>query len=1209
MADDLDALMAATEPPANAGGMDVDSLLAATEPPALPSVVPSAGKPSLFDPNTGMRLPDPAAARMAQAGSAWSQAMSQPVNPASRPAADFVGRNTLDILKAVMQGEGSGLYQRNGLTDVNAPEGMRPGKAGALAALGIPSDVFAAFVDAMGKGAAAPVVAMGDKIQDPQSIAALFQKAGEGLAMFAPGAPLKVASKLEELLGTLKPYSGLDVGAPSAFRPVSQGLGTTPNLATESGFSMDNPVGWQGVKDSLLDAQKSPVGQTSPLAGVTDPGSLLSAERQAETAKLLETPQGYSGLTGKGKTAKSSLPAAPKPTDLVQVETEAKSMQRAVETTPTVAAYATPAELAPLEGPGMRESRMAAAMRVSEDTPPLVRAELNLNPRMHNIARESETVAQAQKLTAAEKEEQLFKSNGPLDKLSAAAGHLLMDEKFKAGDMAGGMRAMDQLILRNTESGQGLEINRVFREMTDSPDAMAFWAGRAFRNSRDAVVSDFVAKHEALKGISEQGIRQLAASQTVTPEVKSAIRAVKELDKYTLPPEELGKLITESQRINAMAPSIEQEIASAKLIKSVQDRVVRRSGVNRALATVDALHVVSILGNVKTPFRNVLGNSVMAIVDNLKQRAAAAIDWTRSSLTGAARERFMPPPLTDALSTGVARAKREAMAIKAGVDLDAYAASKFGSDTPAGVRFEGPTPQALLQAWGDYSLRVPDQFFAGIGEYNSLHNSAMTQAFAEGLRGKDQAVRVAELIANPTTDMKVRASLDGLYATFRDPSLIAKAFQMVRTGMNLGQPFGLGSLVLRFPRTPANILKAVEEYSPFGFLNSLYHVARKTSSAGMAEDALSKALIGSSGTALGYYLTDMGVMRGTDDPKDRQLNAMNRSLGRQGSSFNGSALPRFLKSWDPADLTERPGDKWVNLSDIQPFGSTILMGADAKRASSRGEGMLSVLQKPSAFGEMAAGALETLADASFVSPLRNFMDPSQDFCDSLMKVVTDAPSGFVPSILNQFAQFDDNIRRYQKDPSTLRTMGNHLMARIPLLSYVLPKQANILGADDVRYPGGNNAWDVFSNPIRISEVYSGPQAALLLEIAQHAEKTGQKDILPSFAKQIAEVAGIPSEQLSEQDVVQMQRQLGMRFKQSLLALQQTPEWQNPKGATQEERDAYKITAMAKAVSAYREYASKEFFADYLKTHGAEAFKVNRGVYKQMQDKPTLREKQ
>lgn len=1246
MPDELDALIDSTlggAAPADDLDALIDSALAAPQPQPVPGTLAQLASPtppapqstSLFDPETGMRKPVSTYDRMVKAGSAWGSAMAPPV--ADPRGADFVGRQLDDLLAAVTSGEQSGRYQREGMLGVKPQEGKNPWKTGALAALGIPSDILQSFAEASGKAAMYPAVAMGDNPEDPRSLARGLQRAGEGAAYIAPGAALKMAGgaagALEDIIGTTKPFVPLEQQAVSmgrAFRNVPQGMGETPSalqpLAQGSGaLDANAPIG--GILEDLTKAQKMSRPEASPVArayGSMDEGPLMVEGGFAEPMASGLTPtdvraKGYEGLVkgGGGPRAKlpskatpASLPATPAPITPIETQkivSDMKAIKTAEEATPTHAIYSTPAEVDPIQGAGIRESRFAAALRVSDTTDPLVKAELNRNPRMHDIAHEQDTIAQASKLTSAEKTDLLYKSSGPLDRVSAAAGHLLMDEKFAAGDMAGGMRDMDQLIVRLTETGQGTEIIRAFRQMQASPGAFAFWADRAYRSSREAVVADFAARFPELKGIGEGGIKQLAESATPNPASKAAQRAVKELEKYTLPPEEMNKLMEARARIEKLPPGIEQEIETAKLMKQVSDKTVRRGAVNQALATVDALHVVSILGNIKTPFRNVLGNSIMVIADNLRARAAAAIDWARSSLTGSARQRFAPADPISAIKAGFTKAKRESMAINAGVDLDAYAEGKFGSDSKGHIRFEGPTPQAALQAWSDYSLRVPDQFFAGVGEYNSLHNDAMAIAWKEGKRGKDMAVRVAELIAAPTQEMKATASLAGLYTTFRDPSRIAKAFQTVRTGLNVGQPFGIGSLVLRFPRTPANIAKAVEEYSPFGFLNSLYHVARKTSSAGMAEDAFAKALVGTSGTALGLYLTDIGLMRGTDDPKDKQLNAMNRSLGRQGSSANWSGGVRFFKSWDPADLKERPGDKWVNVGDLQPFGSTILMGANAAKAATRGEAMLSVLQKPNTYFEMIAGATEVLTDSSFVAPLRNFMDPNLDTADAALKIITDAPSGFVPSILNQFAQLDDNFRRYQRDPQMTREMGNHLISRMPLLSWALPKQSNVLGSDDVRYPGGNNAWDVFANPARITEVYSGPQAEILLQVAQHAEKTGQKDIMPAFAKDMAKAAGLNSDQLTEQDVVQMQRQLGMRFKQSLMALQETPEWKNPKGNTPEEREAYKITAMVAAVSKYRNYANKEFFAEYLQKNGPESVRVNKGIYKQMQEKPTVRE--
>src|SRR5690606_34546256 len=95
-----------------------------------------------------------------------------------------------------------------------------------------------------------------------------------------------------------------------------------------------------------------------------------------------------------------------------------------------------------------------------------------------------------------------------------------------------------------------------------------------------------------------------------------------------------------------------------------------------------------------------------------------------------------------------------------------------------------------------------------------------------------------------TEDMIARAHADGLYRTFQDPTMAATLFSNLKRVLNAVSPesiekiragkpreilnneFGLGELVLKYPKTPANLLMRAMDYSPVGFLKAVYETTR-----------------------------------------------------------------------------------------------------------------------------------------------------------------------------------------------------------------------------------------------------------------------------------------------------------------------------------------------------------------------------------------------
>ena len=100
------------------------------------------------------------------------------------------------------------------------------------------------------------------------------------------------------------------------------------------------------------------------------------------------------------------------------------------------------------------------------------------------------------------------------------------------------------------------------------------------------------------------------------------------------------------------------------------------------------------------------------------------------------------------------------------------------------------------------------------------------------------AAKSGKAVTEPTEAMKEIAHHDGLYRTFQDDNALSAFFQGFKRLLNdpvytMGfaknrpmREFGAGDFIIKYPRTPANLLARGLEYSPAGLLKTLWEASR-----------------------------------------------------------------------------------------------------------------------------------------------------------------------------------------------------------------------------------------------------------------------------------------------------------------------------------------------------------------------------------------------
>lgn len=539
--------------------------------------------------------------------------------------------------------------------------------------------------------------------------------------------------------------------------------------------------------------------------------------------------------------------------------------------------------------------------------------------------------------------------------------------------------------------------------------------------------------------------------------------------KLQLKPEQTKMIINRAKVLQKLPEgSRERLVATAELVRDIQEVVPPSLG--QRLATIQTM---SQLLNPKTLIRNIGGNSIFGGVENVSNVVGTGVDRGVSLFTG---KRSVVLPSGKVQVAGFARGLKEGTqdAIK-GVDTSGGVATQF--DLPTRRTFTGKyNPLTYLEKTMNVALRAPDRAAYQAAFDGSLNN----QLRAAGL-------------TKPTPQMIEVAHADGLYRTFQDNSKLAQVFTGTKKLLNkAGTPdgkFGLGDFILKYPKTPANLLSRGLDYSPVGFLKGMYQGVRPLITGQPFNqkafvEGLSRGMTGSGIIAAGYLLANMGILSGKPS-KDYDIAASQREQGSGPFRINVDALKRYFLSGTKQQA--KSGDNIVSFDWAQPISLPLAMGANLLENPKGTDGFTAAIE------QLDAGA-STLTQQSLVQGVTRFAsDTGRDGpVKALTNAVLGAPSGFIPTFSNQIVQAGDNQQRETYDPNVLVQAKNKVIARIPGLESTLPEKIGVLGQPLERYQGGsNNILNVFANPAFVSKISENPTAKEVLDIYQRSGETQQ----------------------------------------------------------------------------------------------------------------------
>lgn len=672
------------------------------------------------------------------------------------------------------------------------------------------------------------------------------------------------------------------------------------------------------------------------------------------------------------------------------------------------------------------------------------------------------------------------------------------------------------------------------------------------RDEEALAIARATAKNSTEAGRAVQILSKLHAT---TPE-GALVRAQKMVDLVnkkakktvaTLTPEnqaEITRLANEVQKYKQ--GTREWDVAAATLAKYVDELAPVGT-----LKKISSVQTMAQLLNPKTAIRNIIGNVGMAGAEDLSSVPATIADKVISKMAGTAR--------TTAVANPIVRAKGTAKGLKYGYQ-----------DALAGIKTSGLEGKFEVQ---------PDVFKKGVMKKLqtalSVELGAADKAFYTGQfdTSLDSIMR-ANKVTTATKDMLEQANQEALYSTFQNNSLIAQGLQKAKGAFNAGKDWGVGDLIIKYPKTPGNIVSVGLDYSPVGAFKGLKELAQNWSklSPSIQRDAvknIGRSITGTGAITLGYVLAKNNIITGKRD-SDKDIANLDQQEGVGPFSFNFTALQRFLSG---GSTEPQEGDVTANYDWMQPAAISLSMGANM--AINQGKSVDNFLSDAI---ESVGDAANTITEQPVLKGIRDFsgnLDTSKGggFGKATERLVSGIPASFVPSLVNQAGQLTDNTSRSRYAPGFVDEMINSVKARIPGARSTLQPVITTLGQEKEQYQdGSNNLFNVLLNPSFVKVLKGNPAYELVKGIQDRSGETTQA---PRTAPYKVKINGEQRE-LQPAEYTQYQTYVGKKTNETYTRMAQDPQFSTLS-------DEEKAKKMSNVMSDINSAALIELFGNQPKT--------------------------
>lgn len=662
-----------------------------------------------------------------------------------------------------------------------------------------------------------------------------------------------------------------------------------------------------------------------------------------------------------------------------------------------------------------------------------------------------------------------------------AEGMILAKRYEQAGDYEGMIAVVEQLRKMATAAGQSTQIFAALQRMT--PEGMAYYAQKSLDNAREEMV-----KGKTQKWINENESR------------------------FHLTPEETAFIHENMAKIGKASSQREKDILLAEIQSMISEKLPSTTGEKmRTLARI------SMLFNAKTQIRNVLGNVVVMPRALLSDAIGSGIDKAVSGKTGMRTTGTFKASSLKGVPHGISEAFYD---YRHGINTRNVQNDRFDLGTTGAFKGKNILSKGVkkIDDLTSFMLDAGDRGFYEMWYENSLANQMALNNVSE-----------------PTQAMEDLAAVEAAQRTWQDDNGYTSFVSDVKRGLNRlnFKGYGLGDIVMPFVKTPANLVKAVVDYSPVGVVKALMKDSRNLNLAintgkGVAAaqrayvNDLSKGITGTLLLIFYGFLADKGIIKG-DASEDKDVRNFERNIL--------GMLPYSVKI----------GDKTYSYEWAQPVGGTAAVAANAVEGykTSRQQGGTGLASVTNALYSGVRAMGTTLFNLSFLEGLKNFFN-SGDPIKGITESVGAELSKFLPTALGQVAQtMDEYNRTTYVYGNPLRTNINKALLKIPGARETLPAAVDVLGRE---VKGHNSVADAFINPVNYGEENTLPTAD---EIYSLYKETGNKSVIPPTAPYTVTYKG-NTVTLSPEQTAQYQTVTGTIINKSIENLTKNSDYQHMK---------------------------------------------------------------
>ncbi len=752
----------------------------------------------------------------------------------------------------------------------------------------------------------------------------------------------------------------------------------------------------------------------------------------------------------------------------------------------------------------------------------------NLKPEDANMTPELQKKKYNKKGDGESKQvETLLKSNLFTDEQKQ---RIIKDEEFRKYDKITNKESLDKAFEKLKNGGQSETLrwfnNKENADAIDMAEGAILMKMYADNGMNDQMV-EVAKKFRDMKTKTGQALQASSILSRMTPEGMVAYaqseltEAYNELvktkskewvdenkDKFDLTTSDVDFIMDTMEKVSKMEDGYEKKVELAKIQKLMSDKIPPTIS-----KSIKGFMRISMLFNPKTQVRNVLGNTLIAPVNLVGDIASSVADKAIAKKTGVR-------------TTGTADIKSMLKGFKKG----AYEATndfKLGINTKDmnGNKFEIGEGKSFSDKYAigrglnkvehllNYTMDIGDRVFYESWFENSLANQMALNK-----------------VDTPTQEMIDIATTEALQRTWNDNNKYTKFVLDIRKGINSvlgGEDYGLGDVLIPFAKTPANLTKAIVDYSPVGMVNALVqgnNLKKAISRGDMTPQqqhkfvqTLGKATAGTMLYILGYALAKTGVLTGKDDEDKDTKNFMKNVLGiNQYSVKIGNTS--FTYDW------------------AQPISAPFAMMTN----------LVNSRNKETALLESVVASLDTagsiLLEQSFLQSINEVLTDNNGVVSGLLNAVLDLPARAIPTLFKQVADLADPVQRQTFEyGKPLQTAGEKMLVKIPGASKLLSPKVNTMGEDILKYGGKNNVFNVMFNPANVNKENVNEVGQ---EIYNVYKSTGKKDVMPRVAPYYINKKNGEKVQLSSSQIAEFQKMEGKEIENNIKDIMKNSNYKN-----------------------------------------------------------------